>query len=150
PERVLRRRVGAALSRAKRADAPGRGHGGRAVRQAAVLLGRVRAARAVPPGGAALPPGPGVDPRRVDRGRRMRRGDGPPARRRVRPRQRVADLPDAVVGMTPGSGSGPGPRLAERDARAIADIERLRFFPLTAVGGEGSWLIAEDGRRLLD
>jgi len=40
--------------------------------------------------------------------------------------------------------------LFERDARAFADIERLRFFPLTVVGGEGSYLIAEDGRRLLD
>jgi 4-aminobutyrate aminotransferase len=40
--------------------------------------------------------------------------------------------------------------LFERDARVIADIERLRFFPLEVVGGEGSFLIAEDGRRLLD
>jgi 4-aminobutyrate aminotransferase len=40
--------------------------------------------------------------------------------------------------------------LFERDAKAIADIERLRFFPLAVVGGEGSYLIAEDGRRLLD
>jgi 4-aminobutyrate aminotransferase len=40
--------------------------------------------------------------------------------------------------------------LFERDTRAIADMERLRFFPLEVVGGEGSYLIAEDGRRLLD
>src|SRR5438876_8666962 len=40
--------------------------------------------------------------------------------------------------------------LFERDARVIADIERIRFFPLEVVGGEGSCLIAEDGRRLLD
>ena len=40
--------------------------------------------------------------------------------------------------------------LFERDARVIADIERLRFFPLEVMGGEGSFLIAEDGRRLLD
>ncbi len=40
--------------------------------------------------------------------------------------------------------------LLERDAHAIAGVEKLRFFPLTVVGGEGSYLIAEDGRRLLD
>jgi len=40
--------------------------------------------------------------------------------------------------------------LPERDAAAVAGIEKLRFFPLAVVGGDGSWLIAEDGRRLLD
>jgi 4-aminobutyrate aminotransferase len=42
------------------------------------------------------------------------------------------------------------PSLAERDARALASLQKLRFFPLAAVGGEGSYLIAEDGRQLLD
>jgi 4-aminobutyrate aminotransferase len=40
--------------------------------------------------------------------------------------------------------------LADRDARVLASLQKLRFFPLAAVGGEGSYLIAEDGRELLD
>jgi 4-aminobutyrate aminotransferase len=40
--------------------------------------------------------------------------------------------------------------LTERDCRAVAGIEKLRFFPLEVVAGEGSWLIEPDGRRLLD
>ena len=42
------------------------------------------------------------------------------------------------------------PSLADRDASSIAGIEKLRFFPLAVLGGEGTWLLAEDGRRLLD
>ena len=38
----------------------------------------------------------------------------------------------------------------ERDARVIADIARLRFSPLSLVGGRGSRLIEEGGRALLD
>ena len=40
--------------------------------------------------------------------------------------------------------------LVERDGRVVAGIEKLRFFPLTVVRGEGSFIVAEDGRRLLD
>ncbi|HEX6094401.1 MAG TPA: aspartate aminotransferase family protein [Dongiaceae bacterium] len=43
-----------------------------------------------------------------------------------------------------------GQPLTERDAHALASLQKLRFFPLAVVGGEGSYLIAEDGRRLLD
>src|SRR5262245_12286658 len=42
------------------------------------------------------------------------------------------------------------PSLADRDGSALASLQKLRFFPLAAVGGEGSYLIAEDGRQLLD
>ncbi len=40
--------------------------------------------------------------------------------------------------------------LRERDARVIADIGRLRFSPLSLVGGRGNRLIEEGGRELLD
>jgi 4-aminobutyrate aminotransferase len=44
----------------------------------------------------------------------------------------------------------PEPSLYERDAAVVAGIEKLRFFPLAVVEGEGSWLVEEGGRRLLD
>jgi 4-aminobutyrate aminotransferase len=40
--------------------------------------------------------------------------------------------------------------LYERDERAVAGIEKLRFFPLEVVSGHGSTLITPDGRELLD
>ena len=40
--------------------------------------------------------------------------------------------------------------LRERDARVIANIARLRFSPLSLVGGHGCRLIEEGGRQLLD
>ena len=40
--------------------------------------------------------------------------------------------------------------LAARDAAAIAKIQTLRFNPLAATGGAGSYLQDEDGRRILD
>lgn len=40
--------------------------------------------------------------------------------------------------------------LRERDSRSIAEIGRLRFSPLSLVGGKGNRLIEEGGRSLLD
>jgi 4-aminobutyrate aminotransferase len=40
--------------------------------------------------------------------------------------------------------------LRERDAEAIANIGRLRFSPLSLIGGRGNRLIEEGGRELLD
>jgi 4-aminobutyrate aminotransferase len=40
--------------------------------------------------------------------------------------------------------------LEERDRGSVAAIGKLRFSPLAVAGGEGSTLVAEDGRRLLD
>ena len=38
----------------------------------------------------------------------------------------------------------------KRDAESIAGIQKLRFFPHSIVAGQGTRLIEEDGRRLLD
>jgi 4-aminobutyrate aminotransferase len=40
--------------------------------------------------------------------------------------------------------------LRERDARVIANIGRLRFSPLSLIGGQGNRLVEEGGRQLLD
>lgn len=40
--------------------------------------------------------------------------------------------------------------LLERDARAVAAIEKLRFFPLEVVSGRGAILTDPDGRELID
>jgi 4-aminobutyrate aminotransferase len=44
----------------------------------------------------------------------------------------------------------PALSLFERDAKAIAHIGRLRFSPVSVIGGRGSRLIEEGGRELLD
>jgi len=43
-----------------------------------------------------------------------------------------------------------GASLQERDLRVIANIGRLRFSPLSLIGGRGNRLIEEGGRELLD
>jgi len=40
--------------------------------------------------------------------------------------------------------------LIERDKKVIADIEKIRFFPIAPIGGEGCYIIDENRRRLLD
>ena len=40
--------------------------------------------------------------------------------------------------------------LSQRDTAAIAEIQKVRFNPLAARGGKGSYLTGEDGRRILD
>ncbi|MSP82458.1 MAG: aspartate aminotransferase family protein [Alphaproteobacteria bacterium] len=40
--------------------------------------------------------------------------------------------------------------LEERERRVIADTNKIRFFPYSIVRGEGAYLVAEDGRRILD
>jgi len=40
--------------------------------------------------------------------------------------------------------------LYERDAAALSRMSHLRFFPQAVTGGKGSWLVSDDGRRLLD
>jgi 4-aminobutyrate aminotransferase len=42
------------------------------------------------------------------------------------------------------------PTLWERDHAAISTLQKLRFFPLALIGGEGVYVIDESGRRLLD
>lgn len=43
-----------------------------------------------------------------------------------------------------------GQSLLEREARAIGNVGRLRFSPISAVGGRGSYLRDADGRSILD
>jgi len=40
--------------------------------------------------------------------------------------------------------------LYKRDERTLSKLQKLRFFPLAVIGGNGSYLMNEDGRRLLD
>ncbi len=40
--------------------------------------------------------------------------------------------------------------LYDRDAEAIGNLQKLRFFPLAVTGGRGTRLVEEDGRELID
>jgi 4-aminobutyrate aminotransferase len=42
------------------------------------------------------------------------------------------------------------PTLEQRERRVVAETNKIRFFPLAVVRGEGSYLVDEDGRRILD
>lgn len=42
------------------------------------------------------------------------------------------------------------PSLYERDLRSLSRLSQLRFFPQAVIGGNGSYLTSDDGRRLLD
>src|SRR5271167_407780 len=64
---------------------------------------------------------------------------------------KLLDSRAAAEGAVHSSGeSARAVSLGERDARVIANIARLRFSPLSLVGGCGSRLIEEGGRQLLD
>jgi hypothetical protein len=38
--------------------------------------------------------------------------------------------------------------LEDREPSVIAEIQKIRFFPVSRVGGEGSYLIDESGQRI--
>jgi 4-aminobutyrate aminotransferase len=57
---------------------------------------------------------------------------------------------EAPAGSSVDAKRSSGGSLRERDARVIANIARLRFSPLSLVGGRGNRLIEEGGRELLD
>jgi len=73
----------------------------------------------------------------------------PPAARRPR-LAGCAQPPEPLCSVRMATSSPGRPTLLERDARVIANIGRLRFSPLSLIGGRGNRLIEEGGRELLD
>ncbi len=69
--------------------------------------------------------------------------------RALRPRQDLRVQGQLQI-QTVTSGSLSMISLYQRDEQSLSRLQKLRFFPLAATGGQGSYLVDESGRKLLD